>query len=509
MLELMVSEDRAASPVTLSPSQQRAAEGVMSGLERGDCAVLKDLTSDGKTTLLTHVHRRMGGVVLGVREFLAKLAAYEPAAIEEAFLDLFDEHIAEYDLVIVDDLHLVRDVVESSDYVRKGLFDAVLTAAVDEAIARRKKVLFACDYVSDLLSRRAHSWFIEDFSAEDFVVICSSYLTPAVCRQLDFNEIHRFAPSLNAHQLRKASLWLSHEAKLTTAVFLDYLNTHNLVSNVEIEKVEAVTWDDLRGLDGVIRDLEAKIALPFENREWSNRLKLKPKRGVLLAGPPGTGKTTIGRALAHRLKGKFFLVDGTMIAGSDNFYRQIDRVFAAASRSAPSVIFIDDADVIFGGDKESGLYRYLLTKMDGLESASAGRVCVMMTAMEPADLPAAMLRSGRVELWLETRLPDASARAEIFRDHLAGMPPPLCDVDAVLLASASHGTTGADLKAIIEDGKLLFARDQITGNQERPAELYFLDAIGTIRQNRRKYQKRKPVHLMEAQPFGFRVATEV
>ena len=131
-------------------------------------------------------------------------------------------------------------------------------------------------------------------------------------------------------------------------------------------------------------------------------------------------------------------------------------------------------------------------------------MCVMMTAMEPADLPIAILRSGRVELWLETRLPDASARAEIFRDHLAAMPPPLCHVDAVQLASASHGATGADLKAIIEDGKLLFARDQTTSNNGRPAEEYFLDAIATIRQNRRKYQKRRPAQLTEARSFGFR-----
>jgi transitional endoplasmic reticulum ATPase len=193
-----------------------------------------------------------------------------------------------------------------------------------------------------------------------------------------------------------------------------------------------------------------------------------------------------------------------MIAGSHNFYAEIDRVFAAASHNAPSIIFIDDADVIFGGDKESGLYRYLLTKLDGLESARSSRVCVMMTAMEPADLPIAILRSGRVELWLETRLPDASARAEIFRDHLTAMPPPLCNVDALQLASASHGATGADLKAIIEDGKLLFARDQTTGNNGRPAEEYFLDAIATIRQNRRKYQKRRPAQLTEARSFGFR-----
>ena len=192
-------------------------------------------------------------------------------------------------------------------------------------------------------------------------------------------------------------MWLSYEPGLDTPRFLDYLNTHDLVSNVEIEEVEAVTWNDLRGVDDVIQALEAKIALPFENRELAVELGLKPKRGVLLAGPPGTGKTTIGRALAHRLKGKFFMVDGTMIAGSNNFYAEINRVFSAAKRNAPSIVLIDDADVIFEGHKEDGLYRYLLTKLDGLESASSGRVCVIITAMEPADLPAALLRSGRIE----------------------------------------------------------------------------------------------------------------
>jgi transitional endoplasmic reticulum ATPase len=505
MLELVLQEERAASAVALSPTQKIAADGVILGLERGDCAVLKDTGSDGKTTVLGYVNRRLGGVFIGVREFLAKLAAYEPAAIEEAFLDLWDEHLAQNDLLIMDDLHLIKNVAESCDYVRKNLFDAVLTAALESAAAACKKVLLACDYVPDALSSRGHTWCIDESTVEDFAAICSAYLEPEACRELDFEEIHRFAPSLNAHQLRKAAVWLSHERKVTTADFLDYLNTHNLVSNVEIDEVDPVTWDDLRGVDELIQALETKIALPFENREWAARLNLKPKRGVLLAGPPGTGKTTIGRALAHRLKGKFFLVDGTMIAGSDSFYREIDRVFRKASRNAPSVIFIDDADVIFGGDKESGLYRYLLTKLDGLESASSGRVCVMITAMEPADLPAAMLRSGRIELWLETRLPDESARAEIFRNHLAAMPPPLCHVDVERLASSTRGTTGADLKAIIEDGKLLFARDQTTGKHGRPVEGYFMDAIATIRQNRRKYRKRKPTQLAEAQPYGYGV----
>src|SRR5258707_1144105 len=171
MLELILPVDHVASPVTLSPSQQRAAEGVMRGLERGDCAVLQDRGSDGKTTVLGYVHQQLGGVVIGVRKILAKLAAYEPTAIEEALLDLFDEHIAEHDLLIVDDLHLVKNVVESCDYVRKNLFEAVLTAALESAAAARKKVLFACDEIPDVLSRRGHSWCIQDFAAEDFEAI--------------------------------------------------------------------------------------------------------------------------------------------------------------------------------------------------------------------------------------------------------------------------------------------------------------------------------------------------
>src|SRR5438128_7592721 len=132
-----------------------------------------------------------------------------------------------------------------------------------------------------------------------------------------------------------------------------------MASNVDLQEVQQVDLRDLKGLDDVLEALEANVVLPLEDTETAEELDLKPKRGVLLVGPPGTGKTTVGRALAHRLKSKFFLVDGTFISGTGAFYGRIHWVFESAKQNAPSIIFIDDSDAIFESGEELGLYRYL------------------------------------------------------------------------------------------------------------------------------------------------------
>jgi transitional endoplasmic reticulum ATPase len=252
-----------------------------------------------------------------------------------------------------------------------------------------------------------------------------------------------------------------------------------------------------------LRNLEINIVLPLENDELAGRLRLRSKRGVLLYGPPGTGKTTVGRALAHRLKGKFFLIDGTFIAGSHDFYNRINHVFEAAKDNAPSVIFIDDADAIFADGEERGLYRYLLTMIDGLESESAGRVCVMLTAMNVAHLPPALVRSGRVELWLEMKLPDAEARGQILVDYLRNLPEELRGADAPRLIAATDGFTGADLKRMVEDGKAIYVYDKTKGAEVRPITDYFLRAIETVKENKQHYEAAEAQVLLQPKsPFS-------
>ena len=474
---------------------------LLKGISVASVLLLKGRPGAGKTTILRALKCSAGGCLLGMREFVEHVVAGKPAAIEESFYAMLDRAMLAHDMVIVDDYHLVNNIVDHYEYPRKNVLDAVLTAILETAAAGNKRLVFASEDPPDPIERRAFEVELDDFGPADYEAICTAWLEES-SKPLDYERIHTFAPALSALELRNASQWHGLGADLDTESFLSYLRSTYLKSNVEIKEVQPVDWTQLKGVDSILRELEAKIALPFEHNPSTAALGLKPKRGVLLVGPPGTGKTTIGRALAHRLKGKFFLIDGTAVADANNFYCKIDRIFEAAKENAPSVVFIDDADVIFeSGNK--GFYRYLLTVLDGLESASAERVCVMMTAMYAGSLPPAVVRSGRVELWLETRLPDLAAREEILRDRLRLLPPPIGCADTHRLAEATQGLTGADLKNLVEDGKLMFAHDQVHGHAIREPEQYFLDAIETLRKQRREYSRSKPPRLVETVKVGF------
>ena len=95
------------------------------------------------------------------------------------------------------------------------------------------------------------------------------------------------------------------------------------------------------------------------------------------------------------------------------------------------------------------------------------------------------MRSGRIELWLETRLPDEAGRGAILA--AMGLPAPLQPMDTPRVAAATDGFTGADLKRLVEDAKLLYAFDRSRNIAARPATDYFLTAAETIKQNKQRY----------------------
>jgi transitional endoplasmic reticulum ATPase len=471
----------------LCPAQKTALEGLSYGLEVGTILRLWGGVGRGKSTVLNHLHQKIGGAFLNVKDFVESSSGKHPLALEETLYNLIMEALKAHPIVIVDDIHLLDLSSACHFYPRSGYFNPIMMALCTYALEAGKKLIFGTksDF-AEAAEQRSYSFGIQRFKVEDYSALVNTF-SNGQANKLDFEKIFRFAPKLNAHQLKAACLWLAKHKKLTTDLFIEYLRSQRLASNVDLGEVQPVDLKDLKGVDDVLRNLEINIVLPLQNDELANRFRLRSKRGVLLYGPPGTGKTTVGRALAHRLKGKFFLIDGTFIAGTDGFYNRINHVFEAAKDNAPSVIFIDDADAIFEDGEERGLYRYLLTMIDGLESESAGRVCVMMTAMNVAHLPPALVRSGRVELWLEMKLPDPQARADILASLLANLPDELRGIDVPQLVNATDGFTGADLKRMIEDGKAIYAYDKAREAELKPITAYFSQAIDAVKENKERY----------------------
>jgi ATP-dependent 26S proteasome regulatory subunit len=477
----------------LCPAQQQAFQQLMRLLPLGSVFALTGAVGSGRTTLLRLVHGKVGGAFLNMKDFMNALRQHNPIAIEECFEELLLDALNQHSHVIVDDLHLLSNVIGASNplYQRRDLLAGPLTTLTNLAIEMDRKLIVAVvDSPPGPIAQRCHFAKIREFEAADYESICRLHLGSERSNRLDFAKIFRFARELNAHQLKAACQWLvAFSSAMTTEDFIEYLRANRLSSNVDLGEVQAVNLHDLKGVDDVIRSLEANIIVPLENDELAAELNLKPKRGVLLAGPPGTGKTTVGRALAHRLKSKFFLLDGTFISGTHDFYERVQRLFEMAKQNAPSLLFIDDSDVLFENREVhgAGLYRYLLTLLDGLESETAACVCIMMTVMDVGWLPPALVRSGRIELWLDLPMPNEAARLAILNQHLGRLPAALTEVDVAKLAAATDDFSGADLKRLVEDGKTLFAYDKARGLPAKPATEYFVAAIDVVRANKQRY----------------------
>ncbi len=316
-----------AAPQKLTPRQATAFKQILTAVERcGGQVVLRADCGFGRTSILRSIHSKQldcASAMVETGKYMKTLMTRPAMPIEESFLELCLNQLAQAGrLLLIDDLHLLMRVTDGCDYPRPNMLDVALTALLEEAAARNVAIVFGLEHdLPDPLATCAHRVELRSFGPADYRALCTTWLGEERAG-LDYDRIHHFAPKLNGWQLGNACRWLRCEpaAAVDTEVFVEHLQAQNLASNVEIQEVERVDWSDLKGMDDLVLELEAKIALPLENDAMATALQLKPKRGVLLAGPPGTGKTTIGKALAHRLKSKFFLLDGTIVADHGSFW---------------------------------------------------------------------------------------------------------------------------------------------------------------------------------------------
>lgn len=238
------------------------------------------------------------------------------------------------------------------------------------------------------------------------------------------------------------------------------------VKREDEEKADDIGYDDIGGCRRQMAQIREMIELPLRHPTLFKTLGVKPPRGVLLFGPPGSGKTIIAKAVANETGAFLFLVNGPEImskmAGESE--ANLRKAFEEAEKNAPAIIFIDEIDSIApkrdkaNGEVEKRVVSQLLTLMDGLKGRS--NVVVIGATNRPNSIDPALRRFGRFDREIDIGVPDENGRLEIFRIHTRNMKLD-DDVDPEWVAKQTHGFVGADIAALCTEAAMQCIREKM------------------------------------------------
>ncbi|MDQ3103310.1 MAG: AAA family ATPase, partial [Actinomycetota bacterium] len=245
--------------------------------------------------------------------------------------------------------------------------------------------------------------------------------------------------------------------------------------------VEHWTWDSLV-LPPEIKAQLQQIQSVIEDPESARRFGVEPPTGLLLAGPPGTGKTTVAKVLAAQARCSFYPVSGADVMSKwvGESEGNIRRLFERARENRPSIIFIDEIDAIAAKRGEIQVHdtqvNQLLAEIDGV--AGQRGVFVIGATNRPDQLDPALLRGGRLSRTILLGLPDEAGRLAILQLNTARMPTVSVRLDE--LARETDGMSPADLKSLCQEAALAaMARD---GETPSVAHEDFLEALNRVRE---------------------------
>jgi transitional endoplasmic reticulum ATPase len=293
----------------------------------------------------------------------------------------------------------------------------------------------------------------------------------SLCKEAAMRSLRRVLPKINLQDEHIPQKILD-ELRITKDDFENALKdiTPSALREVMIE-VPNVKWEQIGGLDSVKRELREAIDLPLKHPDAFKRVGIRPVRGVLLHGSPGTGKTLLAKAVATESEANFITVRGPELLSKwvGESEKGIREIFRKARQAAPCIIFFDEIDAIApirsgGGGEDggshvtTGVVNTMLAEMDGI---SAIKDVVVIAATNRADImDPALLRPGRFDKIIEIPLPDEATRLAILKVHTGKMPIEK-DVDLKALSKLADGYSGADIESLCREAGMMALRENI------------------------------------------------
>lgn len=241
-----------------------------------------------------------------------------------------------------------------------------------------------------------------------------------------------------------------------------------LVSVMKLERAPTETYADIGGLESQIQEIKESVELPLTNPELFQEMGIKPPKGVILYGLPGTGKTLLAKAVANSTSATFLRIVGSELIQKylGDGPKLVREMFKVAEAHAPAIIFIDEIDAIgqrrydtdSSGEKEiQRTMLELLNQLDGFDTRDDIKVIMATNKIEVLD--SALIRPGRIDRKIYFGMPDAATKRRIFTIHTSKM---TFDKSVIIedLISSKEDLSGADIKAICTEAGMSALRDR-------------------------------------------------
>ncbi|KAK8802232.1 hypothetical protein WA588_005205 [Blastocystis sp. NMH] len=245
-------------------------------------------------------------------------------------------------------------------------------------------------------------------------------------------------------------------------------NTSSSVDVMRVEKAPEETYADIGGLDEQIMEIKEAVELPLTHPELFDEIGVKPPKGVILYGEPGTGKTLLAKAVANKTSATFLRLVGSELiqkyAGEGP--KLVRDIFSTAKDLAPSIVFIDEIDSIgtkrydadsSGAREVQRTMLELLNQLDGFDDR--GDVKVIMATNRIDTLDPALLRPGRIDRKIKFPLPDTEAKRRIFGIHTSKMSLD-ADVNLDAFIEAKDDLSGADIRSICMEAGMMALKER-------------------------------------------------